>query len=66
MQKSVMREFLRPFQRPRFVMQQRAAAHWNHLLAERSPPLKQLQAEIVLERLDLPLDDELRDEKGAH
>jgi hypothetical protein len=36
------------------------------LLAKQSPPLKQLQAEIVLERLDLPLDDELRDEKGAH
>jgi hypothetical protein len=36
MQKSVMREVLRPFQRPRFVMQQRAAAHWNHLLAEQS------------------------------
>ena len=31
-----MRKILRPFQRPRFVTQQRAGAHWNNLLAEQS------------------------------
>lgn len=31
-----MREIPRPFQRPRFVTQQRAPAHWNHFLAEQS------------------------------
>ena len=29
-------EIPRPFQRPRFVTQQRAPAHWNHFLAEQS------------------------------
>src|SRR4029077_5114921 len=36
MQESVMLEILRPFEWPRFVAQERAAAHRNHLLAEES------------------------------